>query len=224
MRILLGQGLGLLTLQVAYLVSFEADVLIVTRVLGPSQAAVFAVSSRAFNIVPLLAIAALYPLWPAYGEALSRGDSDWVARRFRDSLLLVGGLSLANAFLMTAFGGALIRLWSGSQVSPPFSLIVALGFWSFVSPLTHATSLLLNTKVPRFHLVCWVSMAVTNVGLSVLLTQTIGLPGAAWGTVISVAACILLPYLFLVPRFLAALERGRPGPRPAPCWRKGLAE
>ena len=43
-------------------------------------------------------------------------------------------------------------------------------------------------------------MAVVNIVLSVVLARSMGVSGLIWGTVISYAACVGVPFVVIVPR------------------------
>ena len=128
---LLRVGLSFLMLQLAIAVAFTSDSIILAAVLGPSAVANYAVVSKLFLIPTLLAGFALGPLWPAYREALSRGDVQWVHRTFhrsiRLSLMVGGGVSAA----LVVLGLPIIAAWVGTtSVQPSFGLVLAVGVWT----------------------------------------------------------------------------------------------
>ena len=99
-RSLLRVGLLFLVLQLAVAVAFTSNSIIIAAMIGPSAVADYAVVAKLFLIPTVLVGLALGPLWPAYREALSRGDVGWVRRTFRRSIRL----SLSVAGLVS--GGA----------------------------------------------------------------------------------------------------------------------
>ena len=80
-------------LQVAVAVAYESDALVLTQILGPSSVTTYSVTMRVFLVVPALVGFVLAPLWPAYGEAISRGDTPWVRQTLRRAVK--GGLLLS---------------------------------------------------------------------------------------------------------------------------------
>jgi len=86
---LLRSGLGYLALQVFAILSFGLDGAIVARMLGHEAVAELSVGARLIGMIPVVLGFALTPLWPAYGEAIARGDSVWVRRTLSKSFKVV---------------------------------------------------------------------------------------------------------------------------------------
>ncbi len=206
-RALLRVGLLFLVLQLAVAVAFTSNSIIIAAMIGPSAVADYAVVSKLFLIPTLLVGFALGPLWPAYREALSRGDVQWVRRTFRRSIRL----SLAVAGLVSAalvvFGLPIMAVWVGtSSVRPSFDLVLAVGIWTTISAVGNAMAMLLNgAQVMRFQVVTATVMATTNVLLSIVLTARIGISGVVWGSVIAYTAFSLIPVAFYLPRLFARI-------------------
>ena len=206
-RSLLRVGLIFLVLQLAVAVAFTSNSIIIAAMIGPSAVADYAVVSKLFMIPTLLVGFALSPLWPAYREALSRGDSAWVRRTFGRSIRL--SLSIAGSIsgLLVLIGLPVIAFWVGeSSVHPPFELVLAIGIWTVLSAAGNAVAMLLNgAQVVRFQVVSAVLMASANVVLSVILTSWIGISGVVWGSVIAYSTLTLIPDAFYLPRLFVRI-------------------
>jgi O-antigen/teichoic acid export membrane protein len=208
---LLRVGLLFLVLQLAVAVAFTSNSIIVAAMIGPSAVAVYAVVYKLFMIPTLLVAFVLGPLWPAYREALSRGDVDWIRATFGRSTrlsFLVAGLLSAG---LVAVGIPLIALWLGaSAVQPSFGLVLAFGIWTTISAVGTSISVLLNgAQVMRFQVISATLMATANIVLSVALTSRIGVAGVVWGSIIAYSVFSLLPVLLYLPRLFARIERAR---------------
>src|SRR5665647_1616450 len=81
-------GMLFLVLQLAVSVAFASDNVVIARILGADAVAQYAVPDKLFSVIPTLLGMVLMPLWPAYGEAVSRGDGRWIRKTFKKSLLL----------------------------------------------------------------------------------------------------------------------------------------
>ncbi len=208
-RSLLRVGLLFLVLQVAVAVAFTSNSLILAAMIGPAAVAEYAVVSKLFMIPTLLVGFALGPLWPAYREALGRGDVQWVRGTFGRSIRLslsVGGLLSAA---LVVIGLPLIAVWVGtSSVQPSFGLVLAIGIWTVLSAVGNAVAMLLNAaQVMRFQVVTAVLMATTNILISIALTSRIGIAGVVWGSIIAYSLFVLVPVVFYLPRFFIRLDR-----------------
>jgi O-antigen/teichoic acid export membrane protein len=97
-------------LQVAAALAFASDNLVAAHVLGAELVAEYSVTMQLFSL-PALVLGTLFmPLWPAYGEAVTRGDFNWVSQTLKRSLLLaivVAGLPSGEGRLFS--GGREVR-------------------------------------------------------------------------------------------------------------------
>lgn len=207
-RSLLRVGLLFLFLQLAFAVAFTSDSIILAILIGPAAVAEYSVVVRIFMIPSLLVSFALAPLWPAYREALSRGDSAWVRRTFRRSVRLAVAVAGITSASLVAVGMPLVQLWVGDSVRPGFELILAMGLWTALTAVGTAVAMLLNgAQVMRFQLLTAGAMAITNVSLSVVLVGFMGTPGVVWGSIVAYLTCTLVPAALYLPRLLARLDR-----------------
>jgi O-antigen/teichoic acid export membrane protein len=207
-RSLLRVGLLFLVLQLAVAVAFTSNSIIIAALIGPSAVADYAVVSKLFMIPTLLVSFALGPLWPAYREALSRGDVKWVRRTFGRSIRLSLSVAGLVSAALVVLGLPLIAVWVGtSSVQPSFGLVLAIGIWTTLSAVGAAVAMLLNgAQVMRFQVVTAVLMATANILLSVALTARIGVAGVVWGSVIAFTVFSLIPVALYLPRLFTRLE------------------
>jgi O-antigen/teichoic acid export membrane protein len=206
-RSLLRVGLLFLVLQLAMAVAFTSNSIIIAAMLGPSAVAEYTVVTKLFLIPTLLVGLALAPLWPAYREALSRGDVEWVRRTFRRSLRLSLSVAGSVSAVLVVIGVPLIAVWVGNSVEPSFGLVLAVGIWTTLSAVGNAFAMLLNgAQLMRLQVVTAVVMAIANILLSIALTARIGIAGVVWGSVIAYTLFSLIPVAAYLPRMFAHLQ------------------
>jgi O-antigen/teichoic acid export membrane protein len=199
----IGIGFLFLVLQVASAAAYESDSIIVAQILGPRAVTQFAIPMRLFMLAPLLLTLVVTPLWPAYGEAATRGDGRWLTSALRRSLMLALGTSLIISVLLFAFGKPIINIWVGGSVTPSLLLLGALGIWAVISSVSGPLSVFLNgVNAMRFQAICAVAMVLANVGLSITLTERIGVSGVIWGSAIAQMIFVLVPVAILLRRLL----------------------
>jgi O-antigen/teichoic acid export membrane protein len=202
---LLRIGSFFFVLQIAIAVAYESDALVLTQILGPEAVTTYSVTMRVFLVVPALANFVLAPLWPAYGEAISRGDIRWVRQTLRRALK--GGLLLTvpGAAVLVLVARPFINAWAGFQ--PPYLLIVAAGIWVIVMTLGAIVAAFLNgARVIRAQIVAAVGMMIANLGLSILFTHWLGVSGVIWGSIAAEGAAVAVLLAVVVPRVLRRLE------------------
>ena len=129
--------------QVAALILFQTDNLIIAHYLGAAAVTPYSVTWRLFNYTMIFQVLASPSYWPAYTEAFARGDRAWVRRSFRMNF----GLTIGSAFLLTLplmfFGRWIIRVWAGSAAVPSSDLLLCMGIWSLIYGATISQSCVL---------------------------------------------------------------------------------
>lgn len=209
-------GAGYLVLQLAATLTMYSDSMIAVHLLGPTAVTQYAVVSKPFTLLSATLFMALVPMWPAYTEALAKGDLAWVRRTVNRVLgltLIVIGLP---ALLLVAVGAPLIRLWvRNPSFEVPAALLVALAVYTLVQSVGVVWGTLLNgLGLVRFQAVCAVVSAVVAVGAKIVLTRWAGTPGLVWGTSLALFAFTLVPigvYMrYSLARRAAAWRAGQP--------------
>ena len=198
-------GVLFFVLQIAMAVAFESDAIVLAQVLGPTAVTPYWVTMRVFLIVPAVISFALAPLWPAYGEAISRGDTPWVERTLRRSIRLSLAISIPAAGVLLLIARPVIQAWAG--VRAPYALLAAAAVWIILLALSSAIAMFLNgARVLRVQIVLALLMMSSNLFLSIVLTHAVGVSGVVWGTVIAQAVVVLAPAAFIVQRTLGRLR------------------
>jgi O-antigen/teichoic acid export membrane protein len=194
-RLVLRRGVLFFALQLATALAFVSDGLIADVVLGPGAAARYSIAQRLYFVVPILITLAVTPLWPAYSEALARGDGRWVRVMFRRS---VAGCMLAAAvagIALTALRVPIFSLWVGPALVPSLSLSIALVVWSVLYSWGAAVAVLLNAaNVVAFQVVMSLTMGVASFLLKGYLAQRLGIEGIALAMIIAYGALTFVPY------------------------------
>lgn len=202
------KGLLFFVLQIAVAVAFASDNIVIAQILGPEAVTQYSVPMKMFSIVTIILSMVLNPLWPAYGESIARGDLKWVKRTLYQSLIITFAVTTVGAIILTIFGVQLIHLWTGSQVTPTFSLLLGLGVWTVLSGCGNALAMFLNgANLLKFQVIMAVTMASTSIVVKITWANSIGISGIIWGTVCTYIAFTILPCLVFVPRFISKLGK-----------------
>lgn len=196
-------GLLFFVLQTVGAVAYASDNVIVARALGADKVPLYAVPNQLFTVIPMLLAMVLAPLWPAYGEAISRQDNAWVKKTLKRSLLASVGFAGVASLLLVVGAPLILRLWVGRAVDPPILLLVGLGAWKVVEAGGNALAMFLNgANVVRFQVMVATVTGACALGLKVILIQMIGVAGPPWGALIAYSLCCILPlYIFIRRRF-----------------------
>jgi O-antigen/teichoic acid export membrane protein len=199
---LISLGAMYLVLQVVAAGVYASDSLIIANTLGTEAVADYAVPERVYALVGISLSMLLSPLWPAYGDALARGDSRWVGRTVIRSLMFSAGISSLAAFGLFLFAPVLINLWIGGHFAVPTGLLAALSVWKIIEGLGIGLAVFMNgVRIVRAQLVMALATAAVAIPLKFVLVQSVGVSGPVWATVCAYSVLTLLPASYMLYRF-----------------------
>ncbi len=209
-RALLGVGSRFFILSIITTVALNLDSPIVAVAAGAEAVTNYAVPARLGTLAGLLVTSIYSPLWASNGEALARGDVQWVRKSSR-RMCLIGGVAVGVCgLLLTVFTDALMEVWM-SRSFPDQQLIVGLvvgTFWisAFVAPYNMILNSLGETHV---QIVAWSAFLSFTVPTKLLLVDASSL----WIIPLVSLCCygLLVAPVILVGalRRLAAIEKRR---------------
>jgi O-antigen/teichoic acid export membrane protein len=204
-------GLMFFVLQCGVTIGYSSDNIVISQILGAAAVAAYAVPQKLFGPISLLVSMAISPLWPAYGEALARGDLSWVRRIFFSSLWLVLGISVSTCTLMALIGPRILNLFFGKQLHVPLSLLLALAGWGVVNSVSTVISVFLNgAGVLKEQMALIAVVSPFNLGLSIFLTKHFGVMGVSLGSALSQLLITLPVYSVLIRRVFSRATTSAP--------------
>jgi O-antigen/teichoic acid export membrane protein len=194
-------------LQVVAAISYSADNFIIAHVLGAEGVATFSIPQRMFSLVTLPVTMFLVPFWPAYAEAVSRGDHLWIKRTlFRTLFGVLLFASVASAVVLAA-SNRLILWWIGPQIHPPFVLLLGFAIWTVMSCYANTLGVFLNgVSVIRFQVITASIFGVSCLAAKIFFSRHYGISAVPWATILTCGAFSLLPSTLYIPRLLERIE------------------
>ena len=204
---LLATGSAFFVLQLAVAGVLYSDSIIIAYQLGASAVAEYAVPERLFSIVSVLLATALGPLWPAYREAIVRGDLPWVKRTLRRSLNLAIGLSFTASLVLVLAGPWLMWQWVGAAVPANPALLWMLGLWKILESAGLALAMFLNgAGVMRLQVLTALIMLAATVLIKPWMVGEMGIVGAPLSTALIYFVVTLVPLAFVIRRELRRIR------------------
>ncbi len=202
-RSLFRQGALFFVLQLTGLVVFNSDNLVITHYLGPAEVTPYSVAWRLTSYASLLQSLLIPSFWPAFTEAYTRREMDWVRSTYRSMNRKSLTAVLAAAVLIGVVGRPLIRVWAGRDAAPPLLLLWTMAVWAVVVSVTTNQALLLTaTNRLKLEAAVAVTAAVANLALSIVLVQRIGAEGVILSTLLSFLVIMVVPQQLEVRRIL----------------------
>ncbi len=183
-------GLKFFFIQMAALVLYSTDNLIVIRLFGPSCVTPYHTSYTAFGIVYGVFGAMISPLWSKYTVAVQRKDYQWISKTITNldrTLPLIGIVLIAGTFTFTSIS----EVWLHKKLDYETGLIACMATYYFLSVWGSIYSTVLNgmSRV-NMQLSLGIGAAILNIPLSLFLGRNckMGSTGVCLATVI----CMLI--------------------------------
>ena len=196
---LLTSGSSFLLIQIASVVVFSSDNLIVSHYLGPAEVTPYNVTWRLAGLAAVLQTLMFPAVWPAYAEAYALQEYAWIRQTFLTMIRGVAVLSVSCAVILALFGRPIIRWWAGYAAVPDRMLLLAMAVWAVINGLMSVESCLLaalnRIRVQAMLSVC---AAAVNVCLSVVLVKRVGAVGVIAGTILSYLLVLVVPQTLVV--------------------------
>jgi O-antigen/teichoic acid export membrane protein len=200
---LMQSGLGFFVLQLAGLVVFNSDNIVITHYLGAAEVTPYSVAWRLAGYAAILQTAVFPSLWPAYSEAYARGEYAWVRRAFWNIARLSMGTTAVAVLIMAFFGRPLIRWYVGPAAVPSQWLLLSMCFWTLLSTgMNVEACLLAAVNRVKWQSIFSVIAVVLNVAFSIYFVQRMGSVGVILGTILSYLLVLVVPQTVIVWRAL----------------------
>ncbi len=180
-RQVLPGSISFFLIEIAALLVFQVDKLILIQFVGGGEVSKFELTSRVFLLAYSGLVLVLGPLWPAIGEAIHRGDMEWSRRALRRVSAGAAGTILVLTVVMVFAGGDLVRAWArNGDVIADAPLFAIIGAYFVVRAWTDThTTVLYSVGAQRE--ILWTALAHggLSVGLGLLLGRAYGTIGVA---------------------------------------------
>jgi O-antigen/teichoic acid export membrane protein len=189
--------------QVVAFVGTTLDNVIISHYYGPEALAKYALM---YKLLTGLLIAQLFSagLWPAIGEALERGDIEWVRSAFNKMLRIFTILGLITALIMGVGSHWIIKYWVGEEMIPSFWMAFGFACWSFITNFfgAIASTLSNNASIRKLTLLTTFA-AFSALVIKIIFAHYFTVDSIIWGTVLGYGM-ICLPGFFIVQNKIKA--------------------
>lgn len=198
-RGIMNLGVKFFVIQIAALVIFETDNIIITQLYGPEAVTIFFIPFKYFSIVTLSFVIIATPLWSAFTEAWAKKDLDWIRLTIKRMnytwLVFMGG-----AIIMVCFSDFAYKLWIGKNTEVPFMLTVSMALFVLSKAFGTGYVYLLN-GIGKVKIQFYFSIitAILNIPLTILFAKylNMGLPGIVLATwLCSIFGSLVAPFQY----------------------------
>ena len=192
-------GLFFFLLHTGVTLIYGADNLIIAQFLGPEAVTQYAIPYQMFGLSMVIFNIVMFPLWPAYGEAIARGDMAWVQKTLGRSLKLIFLSTGVVSLFLVIFGNQILHLWVGPKISPSLLLNLGLALWMVLLTLGSTMSILLNAANIFWFQTIFISLTfIFSILLKILFIHHYKLLGIIWSSILTYTIFFIIPYSIFI--------------------------
>jgi O-antigen/teichoic acid export membrane protein len=211
-KALLAAGAMFTVLNLMSIVGSYSDGIIIARRMGASAMASYGVTQKLFLGSMVMGFISA-PFWPAFGEALARGDAQWVYGTLKRLLKLSVICGAAVGLPLVIFGKWIVHSWAGQAVVPSTGLLIAFALWGAVGAYGGVLTAILNNPRLILRQVGLYSLAsLCALGLKFYLVRYYGQAGPVYATVIAYGILFCWPATLLAFRCVSEVSSQRASP------------
>lgn len=196
-RNLMNIGVKFFIIQIAFVVLYQTNNLIIIQKFGPEDVTPFNISYKYFFILPMFFNILSLPLWSAYTDAWIKKDIHWIKNTIKKmhKLFIV---ILISTTIMILSSNAIYSIWLGDSIKVPLSLSFYMGVYVVFNIWNGIYSQFLNGigKV-KLQLIISIFGSIINIPLAIYFCNQFGLFGTVLSTIaISLFGAIIFPIQF----------------------------
>lgn len=182
-------GTKFFIIQIAVLVIFATDNIIITQLFGPAEVTPYNVVFKLFSIITFGHSIIISPLWSAYTDAYTKGDINWIKGVLRKLNLLLIPI-IISVVILVIFARDIINLWVGPDIKFPSLLLILMGIYTIISVWNNIYAYFINGigKI-KPQLYSSILAAIINIPLSIYFAKhlSLGISGVILGTIFSLS-------------------------------------
>jgi O-antigen/teichoic acid export membrane protein len=178
---LLATGSQIWVSQISGIILFQTEILIVNQRFGPVIVATYGTLLKLFSIVSFVQLAFIAPLWPAYCEAISKGDIQWVKTTFTKSSFISFIWAVIIGGITTLIAPKILNLWIHEPTPLSIFTYLALYLRTVLLSLDQCLGILCNgLGLFKLESIIAPGFAAVYLALAIKATNMIGIQGSAW--------------------------------------------
>lgn len=183
-RDLLTLGANFFMIQIAVIILYQTNAIIIAQLFGPDQVTPYSIAYRYFGLITMVFSIIMLPFWSAFTEAWIKKDNKWIKKTIKNlkqlwllfSIITIGMVFSANF---------IYRIWVGKEIIIPITLSITLALYVIINAWCAIYSHFLN-GVGKIRLQLYFSFlqSVFNIPLAIFLGKNIGISGVIISSII----------------------------------------
>ena len=189
-------GVKFFFLQIAAIVIFSTDNMIITQILGPAEVTPYNIAFKYFGIPIMVFTIIITPYWSAFTDAITKNDIKWIKNSI-NKLLKIWLLVVVGVIILLAISKYFYLMWVGDKVHIPFLLSAFMGLYAIISTWNTIFAYFTN-GVGKIKLQMYDGIfgMILNIPISIFFAKNLGMgsAGVILGTCFSLGiGSVLIP-------------------------------
>lgn len=184
---ILGFGAKFFVIQIAVIIIFSTDNMIISQVLGPQEVKSYNIVFKLFSVITLVHTMVLAPLWSAYTEAYNKGDLQWIKKTLKIMNLLMIPIILC-LIIISLCSNFIIKIWMGNDIQCSKLLVIFMALYTLISVWNNIYAYFLN-GIGKLNLSLFTAVlaALINIPASIIFSKymNMGNAGVILGSICS---------------------------------------
>jgi O-antigen/teichoic acid export membrane protein len=194
-------GLIFVLLQFFSFVNLSADSLIIQHFSGIASVTSFELVKKLFSISSVF-IFFISPMWPAFSEAIQKGDINWAKNAIYNSMKLLIGVAALLLLPFLLFGKKIFLLWIGPGFEPSYLILSGFYLFSLISLFGGIVASLFNSSIFLKRQLIVVSItSISTLIVKFFFIKYYGLDYVIWANVICFIIFFVWPSLREIDKF-----------------------
>lgn len=202
-----GLGIQFFIVQIASMVLYATDNIIITQICGPSQVTPYTTANKLFSMITAVFSIMIAPYWSAITVRKADGDIEGI-KKAKKKMLCLWGIAAAGCIFLIVIFKPVVRIWLQRDMTFQQGLIPLMAIYAVVYTWNAVYSQIGNgLSLMKVSVVIAIVQSIINVIASVFFGAILGMEsvGVLLGTVIAMlVSSIVMP--IYIKRYLAKLQ------------------
>lgn len=187
-------GFKFFIINIQFIILYQSATILISYFSSPLVVTSYGIAYSYLNLAMMAYQIITAPLWPAYTDAYTKKDFNWM-RNTRKRMIKVFFLSAFACFIMVLISPIAYKIWVGDKASVPFSMSCLVGLYvcSYCWMSVNGTLISGMGKI-QIATICAIIGMVVHIPFSFLLSKVIG----PYGVIVSMTLINLFYSIFYV--------------------------
>lgn len=191
---ILKTGILFCILSIFTTLSLSIDNWIVAQTDNLSNVTSYSIMLKSANLINVVSIMISSPLWAANGEALVRGDYDWVRRNTGKMSRLSSALAIIFSIILLLFAKPVLMFLSNNMVSPDYMTLTGMCVTNLLVSYTNPYFMVLNGgRIIKFQILIYLIFSLVSLPLKFFVSSSFGIQYIPWVAALMYLMILTIP-------------------------------